>query len=266
MDTATLPRLITPVDSVQMLVDAWALMTGRYRGCCLIRDDGVTTVFANRALSFFNLSILDLPLTGTDDFHDALAVARSRASASAHPSFLALCGEWAPDGWEDVAADAGWLRSLSMWGMATDRLLPTRRPEPALEFRLVCEQVTALDVGLVNAFAYDMPPQAFDCLGEMELWEGGAFGIVGYDEDRPVTSASAFVLPNAIYVAMVASAPGLHGRGYGEAAMRRAIAEAEQAAGRRRIWLHATEAGFPLYRSMGFQCGPALVLFHLPAG
>ena len=250
-------------DSIAMLIDAWALMTGRYAGHRFERQGGVATTFANRPLPFFNLSTFDRPFATPAEFQDGLAIARFRALSCGHPSFLALAGDWAPDGWEDLAAEAGWLRSLSLVGMATDRLCPPRRPEPALSFRLVEDAETGRDLGLVNALAYAMPPELFDCVGELALWRGGAFGIVGYDQGRPVTCAAAFLVGDTIYVAMVATAPGLHGRGYGEAAMRRAIDYARQAVGPSRIWLHATEVGQPLYAAMGFESGAALVMLHL---
>ena len=64
-----------------------------------------------------------------------------------------------------------------------------------------------------------------------------------------------------IYIAMVATLPGLHGRGYAEAAMRRAIAEAQAAGGSRRIWLHATATGRPVYNAMGFADGAELAIY-----
>jgi hypothetical protein len=66
-----------------------------------------------------------------------------------------------------------------------------------------------------------------------------------------------------IYLAMVASDPATHGRGFAEAAMRRVILDAERAFGGRRLGLHATDIGLPLYRSMGFEPGAALTLLHL---
>lgn len=263
MGTAIEEKGVTAADSVQMLIDSWALMTGRFEGHSFVNDHGVVSTFANRPLPFLNLSTLDRPSPVLADFRRSLALARARASDCCHPSLLALCGDWSPEGYEDVAAEAGWLRSMSLAGMATDCLRPARRPGPVLDFRLVDGPEAGLDLGLVNALAYGMPPKSFDCMREMPLWGTGAFGVVGYDEGRPVTGAATFAVGETIYVAMVASAPGLHGRGYGEAAMRRAIDHAEQAVGRKRIWLHATEVGFPLYRAMGFEGGPAMVMFHL---
>lgn len=263
MATISKSREVGTAECVAVLIDAWTLMTGRFEGHDFACREGVTTTFANRPLSFFNLSTLDRPLHGVEDFSHALATARVRAGECSQGSMLAICGDWAVEGWEDLAAEAGWLRSMQLVGMAADRLLPGRRLEPSLDYRRVDDPATGLDLGLVNALAYEMAPQDFECLRELSLWADGAFGIVGYDVGRPVSGAASFVFGDIIYVAMVASVPGLQGRGYAETAMRRAIEAAEEAAGARRIWLHATEAGAPLYRSMGFEEGAALTMLHL---
>jgi GNAT superfamily N-acetyltransferase len=259
------PSSVDAAASVGMLIDAWALMTGRFSNHRIEAAGGVATTFANRPLAFFNLSMLDRPLVEADAFRDALGVARTRASACRHSSFLALCGDWAPPSWEDLSAQAGWLRAMSLVGMAAQRLLPPRRPGPSLAFRPIGDPATALDLGLVNALAYEMPPETFDCVAEMALWNGASFGAVGYDDGRPVACAATFLVGEIIYVAMVACAPGLHGRGYGEATMRWAIDQAQLAIGPRPIRLHATAAGLPLYRSMGFVDGAELTLLQLAA-
>lgn len=263
MATISKSREVSTADSVRVLIDAWTLMTGRFEGHDFACQDGVTTTFANRPLSFFNLSTLDRPFHGVEDFSHALATARARAGDCSQVSLLAICGDWAAEGWEDLAAESGWLRSMQLVGMAADWLRPERRSEPRLDYQRVDDTATGFDLGLVNALAYEMAPQDFECLQEMSLWADGAVGIVGYDVGRPVTGAATFVFGDIIYVAMVASVPGLQGRGYAEAAMRRAIEAAEEATGAKRIWLHATEAGAPLYRSMGFEEGATLTMLHL---
>jgi ribosomal protein S18 acetylase RimI-like enzyme len=256
----------TAGDNVAAFIDAWTFMTSRYPGHRIATDAGVATTFSNQPLPFLNISTLDRPLAEPAAFRDACREARARAEDYGHGSMLALSGDWAPDDWEDLAAEAGWLRSMALTAMAADRLRPPRRAQAPLEFLRIEASETARDLGLVNALAYAMPVELFDCLDEMALWRDGGFGIVGYDDGRPVTGAAAFALGDRIYVAMVASAPGTHGRGYGEAAMRRVISDAERAVGARRIWLHATAMGEPLYRSMGFEGGATLALLHLASG
>lgn len=78
-----------------------------------------------------------------------------------------------------------------------------------------------------------------------------------------MTGALAMAFDEMTYIGWVATLPSLYGRGYGEAAMRRAIAAARDAVGPRRLWLHATEMGRPLYAAMGFESGAAMQLFNV---
>jgi predicted acetyltransferase len=55
------------------------------------------------------------------------------------------------------------------------------------------------------------------------------------------------------YVAMVATDPAHQRRGYAEAAMRRALAVAAGRYGEQTSFLHATDAGRPIYARMGYE-------------
>ena len=62
-------------------------------------------------------------------------------------------------------------------------------------------------------------------------------------------------MSDTIYVADVATLREALGKGYAAAVMRHSIALARAAVGPKRIWLHASDIGAPLYRSMGFATG-----------
>lgn len=106
-----------------------------------------------------------------------------------------------------------------------------------------------------------MAHDLFAVTGNIHHWSGVHVGAVGYADGHPVTSALAYLVGDRIYIAMVATLPGHHGKGYGEAAMRRVIVAVQEAVGEKRLWLHATEMGRPLYRSMGFDEGARLDLY-----
>ena len=254
---------ITPNgDNVGVLIDAWKLLVGRLPTSAIEHADGVATTFGNVPLSFLNLSILDRPVADAAHLKAALGIAIERARACRHASLVAFCSGWAPADWADVVAQAGLKLSLNMTGMAADRLLPARRAAPALELRLVTDVATATDLAEVNAHAYAMAIEQVECISNLHIWKQNSFGVVGYVDGRPVTSASTFVLGDRIYVAFVATVPDSHGRGYAEAAFRKAVEHAQNAVGNRRLWLHASDMGRPLYRSMGFESGAAVPLFE----
>ena len=247
-------------ENVRALIEAWKLMTGRLPTATLDHSQGLASMFANTPLSFLNISTPDRPATGETDFGHLIALAKSRAAACPHDSLLALCEPWVPANWEPLALAEGFAPVMDLTGMAVEELLPARRPEPALEFRLVTDDATARDLATINAHAYGMPPELFECMFNMYLWHADSAGVVGYADGLPVTCAATFPAAGTVYVALVATMPGLHGKGYAEAAMRRAIDEGRRLTGITRTTLHASDMGRPLYASMGFTAGARVML------
>lgn len=265
MTAEVMSAIAADADNVATFVHAFGLMIARMPAATAQESGGVVSLFGHVPLPYFNLSVLDRPIMDDAQFRLAIDLACVRARTCAFGSFIALCPAWAPPDAPDVVAQAGLAPALSLVGMAADRLLPLRRAAPDLEFRLAGDPGVAQDLALVNAAAYGMDPAICECVAEPNLWSGQSFGVVGYVDGRAVTSAATFIVRNVVYVAFVATLPGFQGRGYAEAAIRRAAGLAQQAAGPQRLWLHATEAGRPLYRSMGFEAGAALPLYALAA-
>jgi GNAT superfamily N-acetyltransferase len=249
-------------NNIEALIAAWTAMVGRLPGNTIERSAGVATSFAHVPLPLLNLSILDRAFVDGPDFRGAVGVARERARACRHGSLVAVCPAWAPAEWGDIAAEEGLRASLNITGMASDDMAPPRRAPPPMDYRLASDPATAADLASVNAHAYDMPVEMVECIANVHLWSEMSFGVVGYVAGRAVTCAAAFVIGDMIYIALVATLPKAHGGGYAEAAMRRAIQYARDAAGPKRLWLHATDMGRPLYRSMGFSTGAEIPLFE----
>ncbi len=254
-------EVVSDSDNVASLIDAFGLMIRRLPGATIDESGGVSTLFGNVPLAFFNMSILNRPMTDEAAFRGALSLACARARSCAHPSFIGLCHAWAPTNADTIIADAGLTLGLNMTGMAADQLLPARRAAPDLDYRLAGEPGVAADLGYINALAYGMAPADLECVAEPALWRDPSFGVVGYLDGRAVSCTASFLVGDTIYVAYVATLPEAHGKGYAEAVMRRSIALAQAVAGPRRIWLHASDMGAPLYRSMGFATGAALPLY-----
>jgi GNAT superfamily N-acetyltransferase len=249
-------------ENVKVLIEAWKLMVGRLPGSRIEHAGGVATMFGQVPLPFLNLSAHDRPLADEEDLRRILAVARERAGACQHGSFVAICDAWAPKVWQRLAAAEGFTRAVNMTGMAADRLLPPQRALPELEFRRVLDETTARDLAMINGQAYGMSLQLFECICNLHLWHEDSFGYVGYAGGRAVTAAATFPVVGTVYVAFVSTLPEAHGKGYAEAAMRQAIAQGGPAMGLTRMTLHASDMGRPLYRSMGFEPGASVVLLE----
>ena len=235
-------------------------MVGRMPAAQIVQDGGVTTTFGHVPLAFFNISTLDRPAADAADLRGRFGLAKERAKACQHETLLALCADWAPGDWQTVAAEAGWKPMMSLTGMAAGELLPPRRAAPQLELRRVLDEATARDLAVVNAHAYGMPTELFECICNLDLWHEDSFGYVGYAEGRAVSAAATFPVDGTVYVALVATMPDAHGKGYAETVMRHAISQGRQAMGLSRVTLHASEMGQPLYRSMGFESGGQVAL------
>lgn len=256
-------------ETVEVLIEAWKLMVGRLPGAAIEHAKGVATMFAHVPLPFLNLSMPDCPLDHAEELRGALTVVTERAKTCEHASLLALCEAWAPAEWEQVALEAGFAMALNMTGMAADHLLPPRRALPELVFRRVSDETTARDLAMINAQAYGIPPDPFECLCNLHLWHEDSFGYVGYAGGKPVTSAAAFPVRGTMYIALVATVPEAHGNGYAQAVMRHTIEQAGRAMGPARMTLHASDMGRPVYRAMGFQPGARVMLLapaDAPAG
>ena len=250
-------------DNVRSMRESFSLMVGRMPGSSRNEGGGVSTCFAHAPLSFFNLSVLNRAMMDAAEFTAALELARTRAETCVHPSLIAYCPSWAPADADALIAAAGLSESMKVTGMAADTLAPARRAAPPLDYRLAGDPAVARDLGFINAMAYGVDAQSCACIAAPALWAGDSFGVVGYAGGRAVSATAAFVVHETIYIACVATLPEAYGQGYAEAVMRHAIALAQAAAGPRRIWLHATEMGAPLYRSMGFETGAALPLLQV---
>lgn len=247
---------MTSDENVGLLIEAWKLMVGRMPGGVNTQTEGVATMCANVALPFFNLSTLERSVGDVEDLRGLMEVAKARAAACDHASLLVLTEDWVPADWETVAGEFGLGMMMNLTGMAAEELLPPRRSTPEIELRRVTDEKTAGDLAIVNALAYGMPPEMFECICNMHIWHEDSHGYVGYVDGKAVTAAAALPVSGTIYMALVATLPESRGKGYAEAAMRAAIGSA----GGGRITLHASDAGQPVYRAMGFEPGGRMMI------
>ena len=247
-------------DTVRLFADAWKVMVGRLPSPRIEEADGVVSCFGNVPLMFLNISIVDRPAATPQELRRLLDTAAAHRATCAHPAGVLVREDWLPAGWEDVVKGAGLAVALPMTGMEADELLPPRRSPPALEIRRVVDDATARDLAHVNAHAYHMPPDLFDCISNMRLWHPDSCGYVGYIDGTAVSAAAAFPVNGTVYVALVATLPDAQGKGYAESVMRRAVTHGQQAMGTTRTTLHASDMGMPVYRAMGYRPGPRLIL------
>jgi GNAT superfamily N-acetyltransferase len=258
--------LLPDDENVKVLIDAWKVMTGRFPGATFEQAAGVTSAFAYLPMQFFNLSFQNQPATSEAALRDLFSVMRQRATGCAHPSLMGFCQEWLPERSLEIAASEGYSCSFHMTGMAANSLLPPRRQAPNLVYRRVQDDATARQYAMINARAYGNPEEQWECFCNLLLWQPDSYAYVAFHHDLAVAAASSIPVGEVMYIALVATEPGQQGKGYAEAVLRHAIAQGQTGMGQRRIVLHASDMGRPLYQSMGFAAGAEIPLFTPASG
>jgi GNAT superfamily N-acetyltransferase len=105
----------------------------------------------------------------------------------------------------------------------------------------------------LNQAAYGMDMQCLlPYVGAASFWHQAA-GVVGNLGELPVSCSAVLPVDGYHYVALVATHPDHRRRGYADAAMRQSLALATDRFGRRPTFLHATDAGRPVYELMGYR-------------
>ncbi|MFI9589926.1 GNAT family N-acetyltransferase [Nonomuraea sp. NPDC052265] len=224
-------------------------------------------MWADSSFGFWNT----VTLAGTDISADALSERLARVAAFMRSKcesgylwvFEDLLSAQAKGSLVQRAAEAGLEVAFSGRGMAGDLLVPEPY-HPELEFRRVESEEQLAAYGDINARAYGMAPEAGRvALAGSELWCGDVHAYLGYREGRPVTCAATVAGPASIFLALVATLPGEMRRGYGEAVTRKAIHEGGERSGHRRLVLHATQAGQPVYERIGCRANTAIHFLQL---
>lgn len=240
------------VESVAQLAGAWRNMVLPLSGTVLADDDPLSVSIAGVPHFILNAMVVTRPVEA-EELPAIAAAAGSHAAGCAGPWVVMTSDDWMPAGTAAAFAASGIAPVMQLTGMAAPALAPPRRPAPP-ELRIV----TTLDDNVVNAlfdvnsYAYGMPVE----MGTASIRPGiftNAWCAAGYLGDEPVSVTLVYRVEDCLYVAWVATMPEMQGRGYAEAVIRRALAEASAATGLTRTTLHASAAGQPLYTSMGYE-------------
>jgi ribosomal protein S18 acetylase RimI-like enzyme len=147
----------------------------------------------------------------------------------------------------------GLRHSVDLPGMVAERIAPPVKPLPDLEVCRVRNGATREAFCAIGSHCFHVPPAWFsEVFDSPTVWEHFA-GYVGYVDGEPVSTTAIVLGAGALGVYNVATMPEHQRRGYGEAVMRYALADARARHGIERTILQSTPAGFPLYLRMGYQ-------------
>jgi ribosomal protein S18 acetylase RimI-like enzyme len=138
-------------------------------------------------------------------------------------------------------------------GMLAPALLAPVRELPAIEMRRVSDAQTRSAFADITSVAFEIPfTVAHTVYSRAEAWKGAYQGFVGMVGGRAMAIVAIVVEADAIGVYSLATMPEYRRMGYGEALLRCAIAEVRGRTGLTRLVLQSTDAGYRLYRRMGF--------------
>jgi ribosomal protein S18 acetylase RimI-like enzyme len=218
----------------------------------------VSIASSNVTWSMMNTAFLPSPVETEEALEKAATVAARYFVPKGRGWMLALCEDWVPprlrERAEELFSVHGLKLSMVATGMVAERLVPAMRPLPTLQVRHATDSAGRCHIADINARCYDMPlavgREAFDV---QAMFSGDNKGYVGFRQDEAASTAAVMRVDDVAYISMVATLPSHRQLGCAEAVMRHALEEARRAWGIERTVLHATPAGMPVYRRMGYR-------------
>ena len=221
--------------------------------------DGALAIYSGLDYGVFNIAMLaDQPPEGIDGFTGRLAqCARYFAPRTTRWSFW-LC--------EDSLDLSTRRRARSLMidrdlrpisqapGLLAEALAPPLRQLPKIECTPVADRTTRQAFGALTAVSFDIPMGIAKAVYEPErAWFGDYRGFVGFAGGKPVAIIAIVATPDALGVYSLSTLPECRRLGYGEALLRAAVASEQARTGIKRIVLQSTDAGYSLYRRLGFK-------------
>ncbi len=240
---------------IQQFSEAWRLMCGGAPKSSVERGDDVDHVFSGLPIPFFNIALLTTRDISADRLKSGGREACAWASDKNVPWMFLLTHEALDPGIDATAAlaECDLVPLMPLTGMLAERLTDPARVPSDLELSVPTDDAGCSRILDINAAAYGMDfAAATDLIGSSSFW-ANHLPVVGAVGGRLVVTASVLMTKSCRYVALVATEPAHQRRGYGDAAMRRALGLAAEAYGERPSVLHATEAGRPVYERMGYR-------------
>lgn len=245
-------------ESLRQFVSMWRVIIRDRDDPEAIDCPGLAIRWADSPLSFWNMVFLTDPRidhTALGGLLDTAAVYLLNRRRHGYVCVTEECLDaTARSDLTRLAERSGLVRGLTVYGMVGD-FLPVADPiHPPLRFVRATDEALLRDLADVNARAYGQPLELWrEGLAGSLLWKRDAQSWVAFEDGVPVSGAAALPHDDHLYVDLVSTVPEAQCRGYGAAAVLKALAAAGRATGLRRAILHSTEAGLPVYWRLGFR-------------
>ena len=218
---------------------------------------GVSIASAGVTFQMFNAAFLSGPVESEAELKQRILLANVHFNARGQEWAYWVCEDWidphARKRSRRLIEQQGLRLSTDLPGMIAERILPPVKPLPRIEVRRVRDTATRNAFCEIGSTCFHVPLTWFREVFDNDVVWDRFVSYVGYVDGEPVSTASMVHGGGAIGYYNVATLPGARKRGYGEAVMRHALAEARQQWGMLPVVLQSTPAGLSLYESMGFR-------------
>jgi ribosomal protein S18 acetylase RimI-like enzyme len=228
------------------------------RGAGEIRElPGVSIAAAGVTFQMFNAAFLSAPVLSEAELDQRILLSASHFNVRGLEWAYWVCEDWMDTRTRRKSRHLferqGLRHAVELPGMVADYIVPPVKPLPALTIRRVADANTRAAFCAIGSVCFHVPLNWFrEVFDSPEVWDRFA-AYVGYYDEAPVSTAAVVMGGGAVGVYNVATMPDQQRRGYGEAVMRYAIAEAQREHGIERSTLQSTPAGLHLYQRMGYR-------------
>ena len=244
--------------SISQFLDAWRIFGRAHAGSKVENAAGVAYVFTGLPIAFFNIAMPTLgPLSAAVLEASARGAIQFAANAPGDtPPWLFVVTNEALEAGVDAPAvldGCGLVPLLPLTGMVARRIAAATSVPAGLQLDVPEDDPGCGDIIDVNSAAYGM-----DLAASKTTFGRGAFwadhvAVLGRAGGVPATSAAVMLSGGHRYVLLVATQPGHQRKGFAESAMRHALSVSAERFGERPTFLHATDAGRPIYARMGYE-------------
>jgi GNAT superfamily N-acetyltransferase len=244
-------------ESLHQFITIWKLIGRPFPSVDQADKLGLAISWPDTQFPFYNALFLTEQLTDAQLLRDRVEAAATYMRARSTGGIFVVCldnvSRAAKEAMPMLLAQANFVEAMPMTGMAGDILPMARLEHPAIRFKRILNEATIQDLAEINCVSYEVPVETSrSLLKEHTLWHKHAYGFVAYEGDKPISTATAIINQDCLFLFLVATMPEARRKGYGEAVVRHALQTAHEATGIRRTVLHATEAGYPLYLRLGY--------------
>ena len=257
--------------SISQFLEAWRIFGRACPATKLLNAGGAEYIFTGLPIPFFNVVVVTGPEVSGAALDAAARGAMQWASDKNAPWLFVVTHETLEPGVDAAATldPCGLVPLLPLTGMLARQIPHDARVPAGLQLDVPEDDAGCRDIIDVNSAAYGMDLNASKpAFGRGAFWADHV-AVLGRDGGTPATSAAVLLSGGHRYVALVATQPAHQKRGFAEAAMRLALSVASEKFGERPTFLHATDAGRPIYTRMGYETVATHTCFidkHLLAG